>query len=287
MVEVVKMGKNIVNLFLFFVLSLSSPCMALDLKTQNKELKEEIIIHNLISGLYLSSDQMEFILKKAKELGTLRDRLKEEADSISKEEEVSFLLLREEVKKEAPSVSGYLADKIRKNTAFVQTLRKEYLKALDKATQEVKENLNDSQLYNLENFKPCLIPPKGNARIGQDNEAVHMARMLEHIRSLPFSGYERRKEVVVDRYIKAISLIVPSLDQQDLLEARTKLLEILEEARDLSEVDFAIQKNDLAEKIKNIVVSDERIDLDKRIARFLLSPQIVNILEEKIYDQSL
>lgn len=59
------------------MLSLSLNCLAEDLEKKQRELRTQITLYNLVNGLYLTNDQMEFILSRAKDLDSLRERLEE------------------------------------------------------------------------------------------------------------------------------------------------------------------------------------------------------------------
>ena len=59
------------------ILSLSLNCLAEDLEKKQRELRTQITLYNLVNGLYLTNYQMEFILSKAKDLDSLRERLEE------------------------------------------------------------------------------------------------------------------------------------------------------------------------------------------------------------------
>ena len=59
------------------ILSLSLNCLAEDLEKKQRELRTQITLYNLVNGLYLTNNQMEFILSRAKDLDSLRERLEE------------------------------------------------------------------------------------------------------------------------------------------------------------------------------------------------------------------
>ena len=67
-------------------------------------------------------------------------------------------------------------------------------------------------------------------------------------------------------------------------KVKEEFLKIIEEVRSLSDIDFALQKENFAEKIKDIVDVKKEVNLDKRIAKFLLNPQIIPVLEEKLLE---
>jgi hypothetical protein len=271
------------------ILSLSLNCLAEDLEKKQRELRTQIILYNLVNGLYLTNDQMEYILGNAKELDSLRERLEQKKKSNAPTLTQALLDLKEEVKHEVPQVSENLAKRIHQGNNLLLRLRKEYIDALGEATEQVKSTLSDNQIYLIKSFKPCLIPPKGPARIGQLSSQGGPTRLLERIRNMPARRYETRKYEIADRIIEKLSVRSPRLSTEQLGEAKIMLLRAMDDVRKLSDVEFALQKEDMAHEIKNTVLRDKHkeneIDVDKRIARFLLSPQIIPVLEEGLSER--
>ncbi len=103
---------------------------------------------------------------------------------------------------------------------------------------------------------------------------------------MPPKIYETKKHQIADRAIERLALKSPSLGAEQLNKARTELLRTMDEVRGLSDLDFAVQKEDIARETKNTILGgkqkENEIDVDKRIARFLLSPQTIPVLEEKL-----
>jgi len=94
---------------------------------------------------------------------------------------------------------------------------------------------------------------------------------------------------IADRIIEKLSSRFPRLSTEQLGEAKIILLRTMDDVRRLSDVEFALQKEDMAHEIKNAVLrekhNENEIDVDKRIARFLLSPQIIPVLEEHLSER--
>ena len=149
--------------------------------------------------------------------------------------------------------------------------------------------MSDNQIYLIKSFKPCLIPPKGLARIGQLSSQGGPTRLLERIRDMPARRYETKKHEIADRIIEILSVRSPRISTEQLGEAKIILLRTMDDVRKLLDVEFALQKEDMAHEIKNTVLRDKHkeneIDVDKRIARFLLSPQIIPVLEEGLSER--
>jgi hypothetical protein len=271
------------------ILSLSLNCLAEDLEKKQRELRTQITLYNLVNGLYLTNDQMEFILGRAKELDSLRERLEERKKSNAPTLTQALLDLKEEVKHEVPQVSENLAKRIHQGNNLLLRLRKEYIDALGEATEQFKSTLSDNQIYLIKSFKPCLIPPKGPARIGQLSSQGGPTRLLERIRDMPARRYETKKYELADRIIEKLSVRSPRLSTEQLGEAKIILHRTMDDVRELSDVEFALQKEDMAHETKYTVLRDKHkeseIDVDKRIARFLLSPQIIPVLEEGLSER--
>ena len=274
--------KKIIIFLNVFVATLYFGCNASELGQSYDSLHKRIIIYNLINGLYLTKDQMNFILDKAKEINSFRKELKEKMEAEKKEQVGLLGELESEVKKEVPQPSSWLARSIHQNNIYTQKLRREYIEVLDRAAYQIKLILNPTQIYNIKTFKPCVIPPKGTARIGQSEEAKGLVRLLERIRKMSQSHYESRKDVIVERFIDRIYLKNPRIEQNEVSEAANELVAIMDRARSLSDTDFALEKKDLAKRIKSLTEPERESNLNRRIEKFLLAPETIYVLEDKL-----
>jgi hypothetical protein len=91
--------KSVITLILFLNFSLS--VKAIDFKDSSdtyNELRTQIVIYNLINGLYLDKEQIEFILEKAKEAKRLKEELKQRTKEIASNQTSYLLSLKENVK---------------------------------------------------------------------------------------------------------------------------------------------------------------------------------------------
>ncbi len=274
--------KNTIIFFNIFITTLYFCCNASGLEQSYDSLHKRIIIYNLINGLYLTKEQMDFILDKAKEIDFLRRGLKEKMEAEKKEQVGLLDELEDEIKKEVPQPSSRLARSIHQNNIYIQKLRREYIEALDKAAYQIKLSLSPTQIYNIKIFKPCLIPPKGAARIGQSEEAKGLVRLLERIRGMPQSRYENKKDVIVERLVDRFYLKSPRIEQNEVSDVANELVAIMEKVRRLSETGFALEKKDLAKRIKGLIEPERESNLDKRIEKFLLAPETIYVLEDKL-----
>ncbi|MFQ6083350.1 MAG: hypothetical protein ACE5WD_08325 [Candidatus Aminicenantia bacterium] len=245
-------------------------------------LRTEIHLINLINGLDLTPEQMKIIRDNAEEKIRVQESLKEEIQS--KEREITIIL--EEIR-------SYLKD----NREIPQPLKQEFhrlqteIKRLIFNSNEkikdlalaVEQSLKNHQKYQLKNFVPCIIPPQGELRIGQASDLKGPIRQLERLREIPDRIYQRRKEMIVQRMIERMKFHFPPLKEIDEGEIKAHLLSVVEEIRSLPETDFQLQKEALAEKLISPFKPNHKDEnITKKIKMFLLSPEIIPLLEERM-----
>ncbi|MFQ6058587.1 MAG: hypothetical protein ACE5MB_06910 [Anaerolineae bacterium] len=258
----------------------SSPAQATT--TDVGKLRREIQLLNLINGLELSDDQMRFILEKAREAQEIREELRgraeeKEGDAVGVLSELRATLMRGE------EISSDLREQIHLMQSTSRGLKEEYESEMTRLALEIKGVLGEHQLYALEQFVPCLIPPEGEARIGQAEGTAHAERQLARIRAMPSPLFERRKEEIAQRAMELIRRHLPKGTIINEEEEKEWLISFLEEARALSDVEFELEKSSLVEELKSRYTPPRLpVDVSVKIERFLLDPLVIPLLEEKL-----
>lgn len=259
---------------------ISSPAQATT--TDTGELRREIQLLNLINGLELSADQMSFILEKAREAEEIREELRGEAeekgdDAVKVLSELKTTLMRGE------EISPSLRERTHGVQSTSRELREEYETEMTRLALEVKGDLGEHQLYALDHFVPCLIPPEGEARIGQAEGTANAERQLARIRAIPSPLFEARKEEIAQKVIERVKGHLPKGVLLDEEEAKGEIIAILEEARALSDVEFELEKSSLIQQLTSRYTPPRSpVDVSVKIERFLLDPHIIPLLEEKL-----
>ena len=165
----------------------------------------------------------------------------------------------------------------------IKRKRKEVEGKIRKLAGVVEENLEQHQLYQLQEFIPCIIPPQGELRIDQAGNNKGLARNLERIREIPYRTYERRKAEIVDRTLQGLKLHIPRGVEIKDDELEEHIQKVFRKARSLSDIDFEIQKERLSEEFVSVIKpSHSKQNVSKTIQTFLLCPEIIPILEERI-----
>jgi len=244
-------------------------------------LRQEVQYLNLINGLELTPEQMRLIIEKAQEAQEKREELQSGADV---EEMAAVLEEFRATLMAGENVPPDLAERFHIIKGRLQAAEDDYKAELIRIAGEVKDALEGHQLYALEQYVPCIIPPKGELRVGQVQGTGGGEAVLERLRALPAERFERNEEKIARRVLGHIREhlhgAVLILDEEAELE---RIGNLIEEARILSDVEFELQKGDLVEELlAPYEAAHPRRDPTAMVARCLLDPAIIPLLEEKL-----
>lgn len=243
-------------------------------------LRREVQLLNLLNGLELSEQQMQVSLEKAREAGEIRDRLRAEGD----EKEADVLRVLSQFKAALMRGENVSEDLKREWHALYgenRALMEEYEREMDRLAREIEGHLEEHQRYALERFVPCIVPPEGELRIGQAGGTAGIEAILVRVRQIPPRRYQAQKERLLEDFLQRLRAHLPRGYVLDEAQVKDKLLSVAEQARALSDVEFEVQKGDLAQQLK-APVKVPAPPLSAKIKAHLLDPQIIPLLEEKL-----
>ncbi len=171
--------------------------------------------------------------------------------------------------------------------------RKDFNAEIVKLELAAEAVLRPGQLEVMETYKPCLLPPKNlkdPVRVGQASDGARLARWLERARGKP----QRRVERMIERLIEREIAHLGPMDDATTEQRRNLLRETVRQASGMSDVEFALNKDDLADAIQPQDRKDELIaDIDAmrrkrvqpgRTAQFLLNRGFAEVLKVR-YEQ--
>jgi hypothetical protein len=280
--------KNLIFLLVFWLFSpfflLSTPEEKKTGFTKSDGLKREIRLLNLLNGLELNTEQMEMILVRA-----------EECRKVRQEFETMLYHRKAEMESVLGEIKTYLEDNQELPPSLAQRfhrLETEHKEArmnmenkIKERALEVKEALNEHQLYQFKEFIPCIIPPKGELRIGQAQDYKGLTRKMERIRELPYRFYERKRDEIVERTLRGMKLHAPRGQEIDEKQLKNHISSVLDKIRSLKEAEFEIQKDKLAEELISPIKPQalaKNLSINRKVEAFLLSPEIIPIIQEKL-----
>jgi hypothetical protein len=243
-------------------------------------LRREVQLLNLLNGLELSQEQMQVVLEKAREAQGIRDRLRAEGD----ENEADVLRVLSQFKAALMQGENVSDDWKREWHALYgenHALMEEYESEMDRLAREIDGHLEEHQRYALERFVPCIVPPEGELRIGQAGSTAGMEAILARLRHIPPRRYQAQKERLLEDFLQRLRAHLPRGYVLDEAQVKDKLLSVVEQARALSDVEFEVQKGDLAQQLKTLVELPAP-PLSAAIKAHLFDPHIIPLLEEKL-----
>jgi len=246
------------------------------------ELRMEIQALNLVNGLELSPRQMRLILESAEESERLRTALEGRWSRLDAEMEDVLEEIRDYLR-EGEKVPEDLARKHHGLSSELRKARLEWEERRRELAEKIEAGLEPHQVHQLREFVPCIIPPEGEVRIGQVRDGKGWIKSLERVRRIPPRVYRARKRTVVRRALKKLKLHAFPLIDLDEEKILSSIQMIFDEARSLTEIEFEIQKDNLAVELRSLAERPFASGgLRGKIERFLLSSPIIPVLQEKM-----
>jgi len=265
-----------------------------------RSLFEDITLLNLVNGLNLTEDQIKQILQYNKEAQLLREQMETENARIITGVIDSYSELKSTLEKN----EGIPKDIERQAFMMEQEAKRingELMAGVANIEKEMTDILLESQVEVINNFNPCLIPPKDlkdPVRAGQAANSEQGLDMLRRIRKIPPEVYEEKKPEIVERHLEMIQKHTGKLNDDEKKREAERLMKVLDKARAMSDKDFELNGPDLAkefiseskknlEKDKELQKELEKIHQERRggpsrTGRFLINPKIMPILEKRL-----
>ncbi len=250
---------------------------------ETEVLRREIRVLNLVNGLDLSLKQMQLVRGRAQE----GQRLLHESRLYYDSRRAELDQVLEEIKRyllENKDVPQELAERFHSLDTELKKKRTRLQEALQSLARDTEKCLEQHQLHALGSYIPCIIPPKGESRIGQAVDVKGISERLARLRNVPDRVYDMRKAQIVGNTLEQMKLRAgPVLDEEKTDEVAEGLGDFYDRLRGLSDVDFEIQKESLAREFATLLKPQFRpLNLTQKIEAFLLAPEIIPILDARI-----
>lgn len=248
------------------------------------QLNRDIILLNLVNGLYLTPEQTESLIDKIDEAEKVREDFEKEI-----EQRKDFIedVLKEvrEVLMKGEEIPDDLKKRVHKMKEIQHRLEDQRGEELIRLESELEAVLTQNQILTIEEYRPCTIPP-AQGKIGQSAEtaAEGLARMLSRIRRMPRDRYEMAKDMLVDLHLDRIERHVGFNSTEEKEQYRQDMLDTFEKARVLSDQEFLVRKGDMAQSLmpENMKTRKLRKNQLTKVGRFLLNPALKPILEKRL-----
>ena len=277
------------------------------LREQVSGFQQDISAINLLNGLHLTREQLGQVLQLAREAHQAREATLNSAgfkDSL-RQAEAAFGALRMEIQKGAPA-RGEIPARAAQIEHRLKDLRDQANQQLSGQYQALEDKLrtvlSPEQLQVAQDFNPCLIPPldlRNPVRAGQAASNEGAIKQLRRLMQIPEARWQARKQEIVRRVVEKYSQNHFRLSEAEKQQEQTRLLNLVERVRRMSQVDFEMGKEKLAEEFTpRDRMKDLRTEVERRaphgrqaqlsrVGRFLLSERVIPILEERLQANTL
>jgi hypothetical protein len=265
-------------IYSFIVVIFLSTALSGETTERVRELVREVQILNLLNEFELSEIQKEEIERSITEIGEIQDRFEKR---IGDDAEVLEVGLKKtiEVLGEGKELPPSLKKDISTYTQEIKEFQREMEEDILAIVQRVEKALHPQQIQMLKEYIPCLIPPPGEGRVGQSGTDQGLVKRLEKIRNLPDHIYSKEKKNIIDRAVKKKREHSPLLEEFDEKRERERVRSLLDKVREMSDADFALQKEKLAEEyIEKEIKRDSEKDMYHKIRNYLLDPIVLKYL---------
>ncbi len=160
--------------------------------------------------------------------------------------------------------------------------------ALIQASPEVNRVLTDGQRAILNDFACCLVPPQDlddPVRAGQAEVSTKAVDLMRRIRRCPDAHWPRMRSAILQRIRDLTSAINPGAGTARRSAAAESVGNTIDRVRTLSDVQFEIEKGELARKFRAALVPPAG-EWEHKAAYFLLVPGASKVYTELIRRQT-
>jgi hypothetical protein len=248
-----------------------------------EDVREDIVIINLLNSLDLRKEQMEFILVQAKKAQRIRSDALNKTYAYKSEMLNALGAIKQEVESGRVTVEKEEARDFINTKHQIKNIIKDTQINIDKIAQEVEAKLEPFQLIALEGYKPCIIPEMANGRIGQADTAIGITKALQRVKAVPESRYTQNKDRLIKQLLDRIKAEVPRNLPIEEKNIEAEISSTFERVRSMNDVDFQLQKTSIAKGLSNKILPEKKLmsKIDK-IGKFLLQENIIPILEQRL-----
>jgi len=271
--------------FIVFLINFGLSSFALGQKESEavREMHHDIILLNLVNGLYLSPEQIGDLLPKIQEAEKARQQARSqlaglEAPLLEAMGEIHEVLVR----------GDEISDEMKKSFHQLKKRRFEIEdqqgEALQQLELEVSNILTSNQKIVIENYKPCVIPP-AEGKIGQDRDSKGsgLVKTLDRLRSMPERRYHQVKEMLADITMEKAERYIGFENDEEKEMYRQQLLETFQLARSMSNKEYLLKKQTMADELipKELQNHKRRKNQLGRMGRFLLDSALLPLLQQR------
>ncbi len=252
-------------------------------RSEAEDVLEDIRIINLLNNLDLRDEQMESIIRGAEEVKAVRDESRNKIYYRSSDMKATCEEIKGQVAVGKVILDEQTAKNFREIKDEMEEMEKNAYSRIDEIALRVERSLEQFQLNALDSYKPCIVPIVSKGRIGQADPGAGITKLLERVKKLPEEKYKERKGNFVDNLLEATKKKFPAGSQPDETSLRSKILLTLNKVRTMSDADFQLKKEEIAEDFHDSMLPNKKeMPRKDKIKKLLLCENIIPILKERL-----
>ncbi|MGM0599047.1 MAG: hypothetical protein ACQETH_04435 [Candidatus Rifleibacteriota bacterium] len=237
---------------------------------------EEVSIVNLLRGLYLTREQADNIYRLTIRAQKVRQQALEEVKALNMVEK--YEALREALFNALPEAPPTMREEVVEYDEKAHNIVGNALDKIASMEEEIQRALTPGQQDIFWEFVPCIVPEvdfENPIRAGQAAASTRLMPALELIRNTPKATWEKHGQAFVDHVLKITEQEAGKMTDDVREDLRRRLVKQCWKIRKMSEPDYLINKEKLAEDL--LLVNREHTFRSShrktgKIARFFLSP---------------
>jgi hypothetical protein len=271
----------VILLFVFYMPAF--PCRKQQGNSKAESLHKDITIINLVNNLDLRREQMEFIIRGAKQAEQIHRESLNKIDVLSRDATAIYEAIKQEVQSGKTVVEKDVMERFRQTKAQIEEIKKDAYAQIEEIASGVEAKLEPFQLEALDAYKPCIIPIISNGRIGQFDGDLGISRLLQRVRQIPTRRYNEKREYIASHLLEKVKTRFPLGVEFNEPQIKSEILNVFETVRSMDDVDFQVSKEVIAQQIRERILPEKKeMSRIAKIEKFLLSENIIPILQERV-----
>ena len=251
-----------------------------DIDEDLDRLNREVILLNLINGLYLSGEQTRSLIDISRQAGTVRQDFRDyiatvKSDYMSLLESIRDILVRGE---EIPPDLKKRVHEIKKEWHLREDRQGTLLSQLE---QKAEALLTENQRIVLKDYQPCTIPPQtGNIGQSVEGRAEGIVRAFRGIRRAPEYRAEEAIQYFIGEFADRICRYQGFKSMESQKAYRMQCETIFRKVRSMGEKQYLLEKGELARSLLPEPANHKMIRKNQlgKTGRFLLDPALPSLL---------
>ncbi|PKK91012.1 MAG: hypothetical protein CVV64_04370 [Candidatus Wallbacteria bacterium HGW-Wallbacteria-1] len=223
-----------------------------------KVAEERVSLLNLINGLNLEPAQLSGLRDLSFKADRIRDEAADKSTELITELTETLNSLSASLIKNGPDAVE-LATRASEQKHRLREIRENLDQELVNMESLAIRILTPSQLEVMDSFKPCIVPPldfREPVRVGSTPSKAGQ-EYLKRIREMKDKQYQKRKDLIVEKYISRIEKRHGVLTEEERKIQKQKAIRAMEGVRGMDEAEYRLNVPEILENLEPPQIRDE------------------------------